>query len=308
MQIARGRSGPLSLRSRLKFIDRLSLIDSLLHWTSVYPVKLLGLVVPSLYLLFGIRAVKADLYTLLSYFLPFFIWHSLTVTWISRGRSLAIMSDVSQFIAAPAIVKAMLSGLLRPQGHKFKVTAKGGDRGRRFVEWQLLRLYAFLLFFNLAGIVVAFMLHVRGDSIAYGNLALAWSWYNAFVLMLVCFVCIEQPRRRKAERFQSDEAVQLASSGISRIYRLSDISITGARFRGAMPEPVGSLVRCTLRGHTVKATIVREVPGGFAVQFDESLPARIEMVRNFYAEDYITAFSAVEPTNVGKAVFSRIFG
>lgn len=197
---------------------------------------------------------------------------------------------------------------LRPQGHKFKVTAKGGDRGRRFVEWQLLRLYAFLLFFNLAGIVVAFMLHVRGDSIAYGNLALAWSWYNAFVLMLVCFVCIEQPRRRKAERFQSDEAVQLASSGISRIYRLSDISITGARFRGAMPEPVGSLVRCTLRGHTVKATIVREVPGGFAVQFDESLPARIEMVRNFYAEDYITAFSAVEPTNVGKAVFSRIFG
>ena len=30
--------------------------------------------------------------------------------------------------------------------------------------------------------------------------------------MIVCFVCIEQPRRRKAERFETDEAVQIAST------------------------------------------------------------------------------------------------
>ncbi|MBX9824256.1 MAG: glycosyltransferase [Xanthobacteraceae bacterium] len=307
MQIVRGRSGPLSLRSRLTFIDRLSLIDSFLHWTSIYPVKLLGLVVPSLYLLFGIRAVDANLHTLLAYFLPFFIWHSLTITWLSKGRSLAIMSDVAQYIAAPAIVKAVATGLLKPQGHKFKVTAKGGDRGQRFVEWRLFRFYASALAINLAGIVVAFLLYAQGDSIAYGDLALAWSWYNAIVLLLVCLVCIEQPRRRKAERFETDEAVQVVADGRPQIYRLADISITGARFRGDMPGPIGTRVKCTLRGQAADAMIVRPLPGGFAVKFDESLNARIDMIRNFYAGDYIAAFHAIEPAGVGKAVLSRIF-
>jgi cellulose synthase (UDP-forming) len=307
MQIARGRSGPLSTRSRLPFIDRLSLVDAFLHWTSAYSAKLLGLYVPCLYLLFGIRAVDSDLFTLLAYFLPFYIWHSLTVTWISKGRSLAIMSDVAQFIAAPAVLKAVATGLLKPQGHKFKVTAKGGDRGQRFVEWRLLRFYLAALLINLAGIAVAFLLHVRGDSIAYGNLALAWSWYNAIVLMLVCFVCIEQPRRRKAERFAANEAVQIVARGDAKIYRLADISITGARLRGDPPGPIGSTVQCTLRGQTADAVIVRRLPDGFAVKFDESLDARIEMIRNFYAGDYIAAFQPIEPVGVGKAVLNRIF-
>ena len=217
------------------------------------------------------------------------------------------MSDVAQFIAAPAIVKAVVTGLLKPQGHKFKVTAKGGDRGQRFVEWRLLRFYLSALVINLAGIAMAFLVHVRGDSIAYGDLALVWSWYNSIVLMIVCFVCIEQPRRRKAERFEVDEAVQIVSRGHSKIYRLADISITGARFRGEVPSPVGTSVKCTLRGQTVDAMIVRQLPDGFAVKFDESLDARIVMIRNFYAGGYITAIHAIEPAGVGKAVLSRIF-
>ena len=48
-------------------------------------------------------------------------------------------------------------------------------------------------------------------------------------------------------------------------------------------------------------------PEGFAVQFDDSLNARIDMIRSFYAGDYIAAIHAVEPAGVGKAVLSRIF-
>lgn len=307
MQIARGRSGPLSLRSHLTFIDRLSLVDSFLHWTSVYSVKLFGLLVPSLFLLFNIRAVNADLATLLIYFLPFFFWHSLTMSWLSHGRSMPIMSDVAQFIAAPAILKAVVTGLLRPQGHKFQVTAKGGDRSRRFVEWPLLRLYAAALAINLAGIVNSFIFHPRGDSIAYGGLALGWSWYNAFILMMVCFVCIEQPRRRKAERFEAEEPAQVSFEGKSEIYRLADISITGARFKGSAPAEIGARVRCTLRGQIVDAKIVRLPPDGFAVMFDEALGARVNMIRAFYAGDYVSAFDTVLPVSVGQAVLKRIF-
>src|SRR5437764_1725077 len=113
MQIFRGRSGPFSRRSQLDVVDRLSLIEAFMSWTSTYVVKVFGLVVPSLYLLFGVKAVQADLFELLGYFLPFYVWYSLTMAWISRGRSMAVMSDVAQYIALPAVLKAVAAVLLQ---------------------------------------------------------------------------------------------------------------------------------------------------------------------------------------------------
>lgn len=307
MQIVRGRSGPFSRRSRLGFLDRLSLVDAFLSWTALYGMKILGLIVPLLYLLFGIRSVDAGLSDLLQHFLPYFFWQSLTMAWVSAGRSLPVMADIAQFIAAPAVLRAVFVGLLKPRGQKFKVTAKGGDRGRRFVEWPIARFYLGMLTLTSAAILYAFILQASGERLSYSGLALAWCWYNATILVLVCLVCVEQPRRRKAERFETNEAVQIAAGGRSQLYRLVDISITGARIRGAPALPVGARVRCTLRGQSVEATIVRSLPDGFAVQFDENLDARIAMIRSFYAGDYIAAFDRIAPTRVGWAMFARLF-
>ena len=308
MQIVRGRSGPFSRQSRLDVVDRLSLVEALMSWTSIYIAKAFGLVIPSLYLLFGIKAVHADLSELLGYFLPFYVWHSLTLAWISRGRSMAVMSDVAQYIALPAVLKAVATGLLKSQGHKFEVTAKGGDRDQRFIEWPLLKIYGTVLAITLAGIVYAFVLHLQGDSIAYGGLALAWSLYNAIILMIVCFVCIEQPRRRKAERFERDVPVLFDVGGHPAIYRLADISITGARFVSDNPPPVGTAVHCTLQGRKVAALIVRRTWGGFAVRFDEGLDTRVNLIRAFYSGDYVSAFTGIRAAPVGKAILMRIFG
>jgi cellulose synthase (UDP-forming) len=308
MQIFRGRSGPFSRRSRLDFIDRLSLVEAFMSWTAAYVVKVFGLVVPSLYLLFGIKALEADLSVLLGYFLPFYIWYSLTVAWISRGRSMAVMSDVAQYIALPAVLKAVATGLLKPQGYKFNVTAKGGDRDQSFIEWPLLRVYGTAMAITLAGIVYAFVLHVRGDSIAYGGLALAWSLYNAIILMIVCLVSIEKPRRRKAERFERDEPVLFDIGGRPGIYRLADMSITGARFVSDKPPPVGTAVHCTLRERKVAALVVRRTGDGFAIRFDETLNTRVDLIRAFYSGDYVSAFTSIRAAPVGKAIMMRIFG
>lgn len=307
MQIMRGRSGPLSLRSNLAFIDRLSLIDAFMNWTAVYGTKVFGLVVPWLYLLFGIRAVHADLFELLKYFLPFYVWHAFTMAWISRGRSLAIMADLSQYIAAPAVLKAVFTGLIRPQGHKFKVTAKGGDRSQRFIEWPLLRIYGPALLITLLSIAYAFILNLHGESIAYGGLALAWSLYNGVILAIVCFICIEQPRRRKTERFPRDESVLIHVGGASRLVRMVDISITGARFFDPAPPPVRTILNCNVYGQNVSAIVVRRTDDGFGVRFEETVETRVRVVRAFYAGEYARAFRDVRAAPVGKALLLRLF-
>lgn len=307
MQIVRGQSGPLSLSSKLAFMDRLSLVDAFMSWAAVYGTKIIALFVPWLYLLFGIRAVHADLFELLKYFLPFYIWHALTMTWISRGRSLVIMTDVSQYIAAPAVLKAVVAGLTKPQGQKFKVTAKGGDRNQRFIEWPLLRLYGTMLAITMAAIGYAFILNLRGDVIAYGGLAFAWGIYNCVVLTIVCFICIEQPRRRKAERFERNEPVLIHQSGNARLVRMTDISITGARFVDPAPPPVGALIKCSVYGKDVAAVVVRRTGDGFGVRFEESVTTRIDVVRAFYAGEYVHAFRGVRAVPVGKAIIARFF-
>jgi cellulose synthase (UDP-forming) len=307
MQIVRGRSGPFSSQSKLALIDRLSLVDAFMSWAGAYGTKMLGLIVPWLYLLFGIKAIYADLSELLTYFLPFYVWHAFTMTWISRGRSLAIMTDVSQYIAAPAVLKAIITGLIRPKGHKFKVTAKGGDRNQRFIEWPLLRLYGSALLITMLAIAYAFIINLKGESIAYGGLALGWSLYNCVVLAIVCFICIEQPRRRKAERFERNEPVLIHEDSAPRLVRMADISITGARFIDPAPPQVGTVLKCNVYGQNVSATVMRRTSDGFGVRFEEAAATRIRVVRAFYAGEYVRAFHGVRAVPVGKALLMRLF-
>ena len=41
----------------------------------------------------------------------------------------------------------------------------------------------------------------RADIVSHAGPALFWCWYNIVVLTILCFVCVEQPRYRGAERF-----------------------------------------------------------------------------------------------------------
>ena len=95
-----------------------------------------------------------------------------------RGtRVLPLMSDLYQMLCTTEVLKAVLSGLLRPKGQKFKVTAKGGDRSTQFIQWPLLRIFAFLRALTALGIANAFLIDQTHP--------LAESSYDRFLLELV---------------------------------------------------------------------------------------------------------------------------
>ena len=149
--------------------------------------------------------------------------------WLSNGRIVPILSDVSHIIVMPQILRAAVVGLLRPQGHKFQVTAKGGDRTRWFVEWGVMRPFVVLVGLSIAAVVSAFYVNGKSDTIRYSAPALGWIWYNLIVLTVLCFVCIERPRMRAAERFASRGLAKIRLPDGHKIVQLADLSITGAR-------------------------------------------------------------------------------
>ena len=99
----------------------------------------------------------------------------------------------------------------------------------------------------------------------------------------------------------------LESAGPGLIPLLTHISIPGAGLRGEPPAPLGTAVICTIGGRAVRGTIVRKLADGFAIKFDEELKTRIEMIRGFYAGNYVKAFAQVATLGVTTAVVRRLF-
>ena len=145
MQIVRGADGPFKFGNGLHFLDRLSLVESLLYWSAAYLFRVAGILIPILYLLFDIHAVNVGTADGIANFVPYYLAQIAVMAWLSGQRVLPVMTDVSQLLAAREILTAVAIGLFRPKGQKFKVTAKGGDRSKTVIQWRMLITFAAFL-------------------------------------------------------------------------------------------------------------------------------------------------------------------
>jgi len=310
MQIFRGPSAPWRLTNHLPLVHRLMLVEAFLYWTTSFGFRIVALIIPMLYLLFDVQAVYANVEEALSYFAPYFIAQVAVVAWISSGRVLPIMSDLSQLISADHVLKCVAVGLFKPSGHKFRVTQKGLSRGSTFVQWQQFRGFALYLVLTVAGILWAFTINDARPLAEASFIALAWSWYNIIVLLLACIVSIETVERRRGHRLRVNRTALLTTGQREAPYAVADISVTGMRLIGTPPGSVGTAVQVKLENLDVEASVVRLCKDGFALRFGlETAPdARRALIRHVYGSGSSDSVGTVHPAAVAGAVFSRLLG
>jgi len=306
MQIVRGRENPFSRTNRLPFFYRLSLVEVFLYWLGSFSFRIVCIVIPMTYWAFGVRAVHANLYDALSYFLPYYVSQLALTTWLGQGRIMPLLSEVNQLLIAPEIIRAALHGLLKPKGHKFVVTPKGKLRDQTQVQWRTLRRFAILLACMVASLMLTFGPSQDRPIEDGGALCLLWSWYSILVLAVACAVCIEKPRFRTDERIETREEVELHAGGGTENRRLLDVSVGGVRINGAAPGAVGDPVTVTFRGSRMPATIVRAAPGEFAIRI-EGEEGREAMIRHFYSDHYNRATWDLRIGVVAWTLLRRVF-
>jgi len=306
VQICCGRSSPLNFRNKLPLIDRISLVDTFLFWSASHTMRLLAFVVPALFLLFGVQAVSANVKDAVSYVAPFIVAQLGVLLWLTEGRILPIMSDLYGTLCATDVVKAVAAGLLRPKGQKFKVTAKGGDRSQRVVQWPVLRIFLFYLFLNVLGIANAFVFQRSVGLTDTSMLALFWSWYNIIILVLACYVCIEQPQRRYRHRFPISDSILLqAEDGVHR-FAVRDISVSGIRLVGKTSLPIGAAVVVAIGAFVMRAQVVRATGDGFALAFEPTLKNRASVIRIIFSKRYLMTGRSIRPGKVAMAIGARL--
>jgi cellulose synthase (UDP-forming) len=288
MEIVRNVYNPFGAHN-LRFMQRLSLLDSTLFWTTSFPFRLVCLICPLLYWYFGIIVVNAAPTEIGAYYAPYYAAVLISMNWVSGGLVWPVLSDVFQLLAAWPITKAAAMGLLTRGPHKFRVTAKGGDRTRTVVQWPIMRPFAILFVLTALGLVLplvfpAQFVHVAkaGDGL---RVILFWTIYNLIVLGVTMLACIERPRPNRPQRKSLEMAI--LSVGTERLQCwVLDLGVGEARVRGLAGLPTGTAGMIDLADvGDVAVRISGETNDGYRLTLHPTPEQRDAILRKLHTTD-----------------------
>lgn len=284
MQIARSRLGPFG-KNRLRLRDRWSVADSVLYWTMSFSFRLAALTFPLLYWFFNITVIDASVPDVVSYFGVYFVWILMALNFVSRGLVIPIVNDVSQLLGAIPITRAAFTGLLRPHGHPFTVTAKGGDRSRLLIQWRMMAPFVILFVLSFVGVLIG----ILSDRFAYSDagdgkmVILFWTFYNLLVLAVTIIVCFELPRRERHFGDKPERAI-VTVDGEPRPVWIASLTQDTARIRG-LPLIDGSRVLLSIEAvGDVEAIVSLPTADGARLILEADIDQHAALMRRFYSE------------------------
>lgn len=304
--------GPFG-RNNLDLLHRFLFLETANYWLSLPAFCLFGLLAPLLYWYGGISILRADVADYAYHFMPAFFSSTALFVWVSSGRIMPLLTDLTEFVCASRVAPAVWTALVFRKAQVFRVTSKGVMTDRIQVNWPvfleagtvfLLTGFAILAF---RGSLVDGRLPDSGDPTLYTF----WSCWNLLILALVMLLAIERPRQRREERFDINEQVHLLWQGRRHPVWLRDMSVSGARLE--VPPALAPQLR--------DADIIVDIPGigpatshvtsaGSALvhlRFGAGAP-REAIITKLYTGDYQSVAQKAEISTAIGDVFKRAFG
>ncbi|MEG4996670.1 glycosyltransferase family 2 protein [Microcoleus sp. B4-D4] len=216
-------SNPLTIRG-LRFVQRLSHLEGLLHWfTSL--TRVLFLLMPLAYSFLGIIPLRTNARELLYFFLPYYLVQVTVFSWLNRRSRSALLSDVYSFVQCIPLAVTVVSAMLKPFDKGFKVTPKGIASDRFNFNWNLgwplivlFAATAFSLWHNLNINLVKNWSSVQtvsetADLLKGVSLGWIWSVYNLLMLGIALLILVDIPKPDIYEWFNLRRVVQLNVGG-----------------------------------------------------------------------------------------------
>ncbi|MGJ5048716.1 glycosyltransferase [Bradyrhizobium oligotrophicum] len=285
MQIVRNVYNPFG-HNNLKLIDRVSVLDSFLYWTTAFSFRLAGVVCPLLYWWTGIMVVNATAINVISYYAPYYLALMATLNWISKRLFTPILNDVTQLIVAWPIARAGALGLLTKGPHKFAVTAKGGDRAKIIIQWRLMAPFIILLALSVGGLIVPlttdFVFNTAGTAGDGVVVVMFWTIYNILVLSVAIAVCIDRPRYNRPQR-QIVEPITLTVDGRAQRGWIVNLGPGGARVSGPVGLATGATGTLTLPlVGDVETTVAAPTNDGYRLIFAVTPLQRAQIIERLH--------------------------
>ncbi|MEM6532311.1 MAG: UDP-forming cellulose synthase catalytic subunit [Myxococcota bacterium] len=259
----------------LKLPQRLCYLSAMLYFFYGLP-RLIYLVAPLFFLLFGFKIFNASPTLILAYALPH-LFHAILTNSKIQGRFRAsIWSEVYESCLAMYILLPTTLALIAPKLGSFNVTAKGGLVESRYFSARIAWPYLVLAVLNLVGVGVAgFQLYQGTEYVDVIVINAVWATYNLVILAASIAIAWENLQLRENPRVEVSLPAMLRFAG--RTYRTAtrDLSLTGM----SVDAPANLVIEDGERIHVsifinddeqpLRARIVNQHGGRIGLEFDD---------------------------------------
>ena len=217
----------------LTLAQRLNYFAASWHFLFGLP-RLVFLLAPSVYLLFGLHPMFADVKTVMAMAIPHLLLSSVATAAMNRGYRHSFWSEVFETVMAPYAALVTTFALIVPRQGVFKVTTKGATNEHLWYDWRHASPTLVMLALTLAS-MVGMGVRLYSQPMDRFTIAVAgfWNVYNAVILAAAAATALERPQRRTRHRVnRAAQALLSTAQGESVATGLSlDLSAGGVRLK-----------------------------------------------------------------------------
>jgi cellulose synthase (UDP-forming) len=239
----------------LAFAQRLNYFNAMLHFFFGVP-RLIMILAPLSFLLFGVHPFRADVPAVIAYILPHIGLSTIANSTISRNYRHSFSGRIYEVSIAPYAAAVTLLALINPRFGKFNVTDKGANLEKARFDYRTAWPTLVLLAISVVALMVAFPARI----LAYGRhggdpaeldavlVNSVWALANFIILLAAACVAYEQPQRRAAPRVRRPHSCSLLSEDATIDCDSEDISESGIRVLIRGRAEISGNVRISIRG------------------------------------------------------------
>ncbi len=236
----------------LTLAGRMTYLTSYLYWWSFFN-RIIFILSPIMFALFDFRVVNCTFEQVLIFWLPSYIFYSMSFSSLSSNVRTARWSQTIDTIFAPYLIWCIFLETFGIRETTFKVTSKEKTDRSDFI-------YATP---HIILIVLSVMALIRftygkfGWALIYSSVIIFWLGYNLISLTYAVFFMSGRKAYRRSERIKASEKIQIFNGNISYVAETVDLSDGGIMFwsKNALFIPDDVSVKLILESERYKSEL-----------------------------------------------------
>lgn len=244
------------LFGKLPFLSKLSYLSCLLYWWT-FLRRIVYILSPILFTVFGVLVVRTELWGILLIWLPSYLIYNHSLRLLSGKVRDQKWSNIVDTILCPYMILPILAETFGIRMRTFFVTSKE-KTGTKSAKIIYAIPHLILLAASIVGIYFSIERMMLYKSIL-GLVVLFWLCMNTYFLTMAVFFLLGRINYRSSQRFQAEIPVTF-SVGTRRVHGTTcDISENGLSFVTDFPEFIHDIVDFELRDGKWAARVSGEV-------------------------------------------------
>ncbi|GAB4356651.1 MAG: UDP-forming cellulose synthase catalytic subunit [Methylohalobius crimeensis] len=213
--------------------QKLAYLNCILFWFFPF-ARLVFLLAPLCYLLFGLKIYNANLSEISGYTLPYLAALILTGSYLFGQVRWFLISEIYESLQSIFSLRAVINAIRNPHAPQFVVTPKGERLDTDFISPLAFPFYALLLLVSLGFVAAGLRWETFPGQRPLILITVFWNLFSFLVIVAGLGALYERRQRRHQPRLPADDLPALLSvNEYNTPIRIRDISTGGAAVSGA---------------------------------------------------------------------------